>query len=130
SAAHVPTTLVGGWGNDTIYGGSNNDVIGGNGGDDLIVGNAGQDQMFGNDGDDRLVGGDGAGGDVLDGGLGWDILRRDSGDIIKNGEQNILTSAVSGTVFNDANANGIKDAAETGIAGVFVFLDANNDGFF
>ena len=130
SASHVPRYLVGGGGDDTIYGGSNNDVIGGGGGDDLIVGNAGQDHLWGNDGDDRLTAGDGAGGDWLDGGLGWDILRYDAGDTFKNGETNVLTSAVTGNVFNDANGNGIKDAGETDLASVFVFFDANNDGIY
>jgi hypothetical protein len=36
--------------------------------------------------------------------------------------------SISGTVFNDANGNGVLDAGETGMAGVVVFLDANGNG--
>ena len=38
------------------------------------------------------------------------------------------TGGISGTVFNDANGNGIKDSSETGISGVKVFLDTNKNG--
>ena len=37
------------------------------------------------------------------------------------------TVVISGNVFNDANGNKIKDAAEHGIAGVTVYLDFNNN---
>ena len=33
------------------------------------------------------------------------------------------TASIAGTVFNDANHNGIKDSGETGMAGVRVYLD-------
>jgi subtilisin-like proprotein convertase family protein len=35
---------------------------------------------------------------------------------------------VSGTVFNDANGNGVQDSGEAGLAGRTVFLDQNQDG--
>jgi hypothetical protein len=35
---------------------------------------------------------------------------------------------ISGTVFKDANGNGIKDSTELGLSGWVVFLDANNNG--
>jgi hypothetical protein len=39
-------------------------------------------------------------------------------------------ASVSGTVFRDADGDGVRDASETGIAGVKVYLDANgNDRF-
>jgi hypothetical protein len=38
------------------------------------------------------------------------------------------TALITGTVFNDANGNTIKDATESGIKGVIVFLDLNNNG--
>jgi len=38
------------------------------------------------------------------------------------------TGVISGTVFNDANGNGVQDSGELGIAGVTVYLDTNNDG--
>ena len=37
-------------------------------------------------------------------------------------------ASISGTVFNDANANGVQDSGEPGIAGVTVYIDANNNG--
>ena len=37
-------------------------------------------------------------------------------------------SRITGTVWNDANHNGIEDAGEAGLAGVTVFLDLNQDG--
>ncbi len=42
----------------------------------------------------------------------------------------VQTLSLGNQVFNDANNNGIRDAAEVGIAGVTVnlYLDANNDG--
>ena len=38
------------------------------------------------------------------------------------------TAIISGNVFNDANGNKIKDAAEAGQANVTVYLDLNNNG--
>lgn len=40
----------------------------------------------------------------------------------------LINASISGTVFTDANANGKQDNGETGLAGVTVYLDANNDG--
>ena len=37
---------------------------------------------------------------------------------------------IRGKVFNDANGNGVFDAQETGIGGVTMFLDVDNDGIF
>src|SRR5205807_120621 len=39
-----------------------------------------------------------------------------------------LTGSISGSVFNDANHNGVRDPGEGGMPGVTVFLDANNNG--
>jgi beta-glucanase (GH16 family) len=39
-----------------------------------------------------------------------------------------LTALVEGSVFNDTNANGVKDATEAGRAGVNVYLDLNYNG--
>jgi uncharacterized protein (DUF2141 family) len=39
-------------------------------------------------------------------------------------------TAISGTVFNDANANGVQDTGELGIPGVTVFIDTTNAGVF
>jgi protocatechuate 3,4-dioxygenase beta subunit len=35
--------------------------------------------------------------------------------------------SISGTVFNDANGNGVKDSGEAGIGGITVYNDANNN---
>ena len=40
----------------------------------------------------------------------------------------LLVGDVSGTVFNDANRNGVNDPAENGLAGWTVFVDTNGDG--
>ena len=42
------------------------------------------------------------------------------------GDTNLVQ--ISGTVFNDANANGALDAGETGMSGWSVFLDKNKNG--
>ena len=39
-------------------------------------------------------------------------------------------TALSGTVFNDANRDSARNAGETGLAGVTVFVDANGNGVF
>jgi VCBS repeat-containing protein len=36
--------------------------------------------------------------------------------------------SISGLVFNDVNKDGVRDPSETGISGVTVFLDSNNNG--
>ena len=43
-------------------------------------------------------------------------------------EPRVLFSTVSGTLFNDANANGVRDSGETALSNWSVFIDANNDG--
>jgi hypothetical protein len=40
----------------------------------------------------------------------------------------IGTASIAGTVFNDANSNGLRASTEKGLAGVTVYLDANKDG--
>jgi hypothetical protein len=37
------------------------------------------------------------------------------------------TASISGTVFNDLNGNGVKDAGDLGIQGRTVFIDLDND---
>src|SRR5207237_1419253 len=41
-----------------------------------------------------------------------------------------LGGTISGVIFNDLNADGIKSATDTGIGGQVVYLDANNNGKF
>jgi protocatechuate 3,4-dioxygenase beta subunit len=46
------------------------------------------------------------------------------------GAQQQQTASISGTVFLDANGNGVVDSNEAGLAGWGVFIDANNNGAF
>src|SRR5262245_57022683 len=39
----------------------------------------------------------------------------------------LLASSIAGFVFNDANANGVRDAEEKGLKGTRVYLDVNHD---
>ena len=43
-------------------------------------------------------------------------------------EERQLLSVVSGQVFNDLNANGVKNAGESGQSGWTIYLDANTNG--
>lgn len=126
----APAALFGGAGNDTVVGGLARDTLYGGNGNDRLVGNASTDSLYGEMGNDTLVGGDGSGGDVLDGGnaFDYDTLRHDQGDVLTHGEQYILTAAVKGRVFNDANGNKVQDTGEIGLAQLAVFADFNNDG--
>jgi uncharacterized protein (DUF2141 family) len=40
------------------------------------------------------------------------------------------TGSISGTVYNDANGNGVRDSGESGMPGVRVFLDVNNNSAY
>jgi len=40
----------------------------------------------------------------------------------------VNTGTISGTVSNDVNGNGVKDAGEGGLAAITIFLDKNNNG--
>jgi VCBS repeat-containing protein len=57
--------------------------------------------------------------------------------LILNGENRIgvnfgnhepLDFSIGGTVFNDANKDGVRDPSEVGVSDVMVFLDANSNG--
>jgi uncharacterized delta-60 repeat protein len=39
-------------------------------------------------------------------------------------------ASISGTVFNDANGNGVQNAGELGISGVVLYIDLDNAGVF
>jgi hypothetical protein len=39
----------------------------------------------------------------------------------------VVLGSISGTVYNDSNGNGVRDAGESGLAGRTVYNDANND---
>ena len=85
-------TLVGGDGPDTILGAAGNDSLdGGNGADqlfgglnnDTLTGGFGVDQLRGEDGNDVLFGADGL-SELLDGGNGSDVLHKDRTDTAVN----------------------------------------------
>ncbi|HTQ37775.1 MAG TPA: proprotein convertase P-domain-containing protein [Pirellulales bacterium] len=42
----------------------------------------------------------------------------------------LLGSSISGTVYNDANSNGVQNSGETGMSGVTVFDDVDDNGVF
>lgn len=42
----------------------------------------------------------------------------------------VAGATISGTVFNDANADQTVDNSETGMAGVSVYIDSNSNGYF
>jgi len=62
----LPTTVLGGSGNDTLSGSSGNDSLVGGDGNDLLLGGRGDDTLLGEAGNDRLIGAEGD--DVLRGG--------------------------------------------------------------
>jgi hypothetical protein len=68
SPIHIPVTMRGGPGRDTLIGGA---------GDDKLSGGDGVDRLLGREGDDVLLGG--AGADAMHGGRGDDVLRGGAG---------------------------------------------------
>jgi predicted lipoprotein with Yx(FWY)xxD motif/Ca2+-binding RTX toxin-like protein len=71
----LPTTIVGGQGNDTISGGSGAETLIGGDGSDVIDGNKGNDSAFMGAGDDTFVWDPGDGSDVVEGQDGSDTMR-------------------------------------------------------
>lgn len=60
---------------------------------------------------------------------GQNVRNRDFGFIRSQaGGQASGSSTVKGTVFDDTNGNGLLDAEESGVAGITVFLDLDDDG--
>src|SRR5437899_3036688 len=45
-------------------------------------------------------------------------------------DRTLLTTSISGNVFNDLNHNGLHDSNEPGLAGTTAFLDQNHLGVF
>ena len=74
----LPSTILGGPGNDTLDGTGDKDVINGEDGNDSITAEGGEDTITGGAGDDSIDAGDGA--DVLHGGAGTDTLKAGEGD--------------------------------------------------
>jgi Ca2+-binding RTX toxin-like protein len=82
--AGVPSTQLGGTGNDNLIGTAGADVISGAGGNDQVSGLNGKDLICGGDGRDLLRGGKGK--DTLRGELGKDTLKGGKGaDALKGG---------------------------------------------
>ncbi len=110
ASVDVPTTLLGGDGNDTLIGGAGPDSLDGGDGDDSILGNAG---------DDTLV--DGMGNDTLDGGTGSDTYGMSPGsdDLIRD-------SGGTDTIDFSRALRGV--ALDLGVqAGRRQFVDANRN---
>lgn len=79
----IPTTLLGGAGNDLLNGGSGDDFLSGGGGNDALFGGGGDDTLDGGVGVDKLTGG--ADNDSVIGGAGNDRLFGGAGDDDLNG---------------------------------------------
>ena len=79
----IPSTALGGAGNDKLRGGSGKDTLMGGDGNDNLPGNKGDDTLQGAAGNDTEIGG--AGIDTLYGGLGDDSLSGAAGDDTLNG---------------------------------------------
>jgi serine-aspartate repeat-containing protein C/D/E len=45
-------------------------------------------------------------------------------------DRTLMAGDFAGTIFNDLNSNGVKDATDNGLAGWTLFADTNNDGRF
>jgi hypothetical protein len=104
----LPTTLLGGDGNDTMIGG---------GGPDRIDGQAGHDRLRGQSGNDLLIGG--LGDDDLDGWNGNDVLQGDDGrDILWGAAGNDM---INGGAGDDELAGGPGNDQVTGGLGDDLF---------
>ncbi len=75
--------LIGGWGADRIDGGAGDDRINGRGGADHLSGGPGHDKLLGGGGHDRIMGSDGS--DSLTGNAGNDWLEGEAGPDRLNG---------------------------------------------
>jgi Ca2+-binding RTX toxin-like protein len=108
SAKVVANTINGGAGDDVLDGGlggndrldgqAGNDQLGSSFGDDVLLGgndddtlaaDSGNDTLKGQNGDDRLDGGNG--GDEIDGGADNGSIRQVVGDIVDNGDGDLVT---------------------------------------
>jgi Ca2+-binding RTX toxin-like protein len=103
---NVPTTLVGGFGNDTLLGGAASDTLFGGEGSDKLLGHGGDDAFNGEQGDDLLVGGDGT--DTMGGGGGDDYLLGGNGKdrlFGHDGNDQIFGEAGNDYLFGGAGQN-------------------------
>lgn len=109
----IPSTALGGAGNDTLRGGSGNDKLMGGDGNDKLQGNKGDDILQGAAGNDTEIGG--AGVDTLFGGIGDDSLDGGIGDDVVNGGDG--ADSISGSVGDDQLNGGRGDDWIDGGAG-------------
>jgi Ca2+-binding RTX toxin-like protein len=148
--------LNGGDGNDTLNGYGSGDNLNGNGGNDILNGGTGNDNLNGGSGNDILNGG--TGNDNINGGSGYDtaifsgnrnsytidlingiITGTDGSDLFTDIERLqfsdqiidlVPANQISGNLWHDLNANGIKDQGELGLSGRTIYLDLNNNNQF
>lgn len=137
--------VFGGNGHDSMHGRNGNDWMYGGNGDDRMWGNDGNDKLWGNSGNDQLDGGNGnnvlfgnGGNDGLCGGPGTDILiggpgsnsKDKNGSYTEDGQAIAACGQICGKKWHDLNSNGERDPGETGIAGVTIYMDLNENGVF
>lgn len=123
---NIPTTIVGGSGNDTIGGGANIDSIDGGAGFDVIFGNEGNDILLGGTDNDAISGGFGT--DSIEGGDGNDTLfGNEDNDTIKGQAGNDLIRG------DNRQADGIgngSDSIEGGTGNDLIFGGGGEDRLF
>ena len=136
----LPTTILGGNGNDTLIGGGGidsidgglgNDLLRGQAGGDLLKGNAGNDNVDGGNGDDSVFGG--AGDDTLEGSAGNDTVQGDAGQDDLDGEQgdDVLNGGdgddtINGAEGDDSITGGAGDDQFSPLDDVSELLDKGN----
>lgn len=56
------------------------------------------------------------------------VLNGENRNGVDFGNHEPLDYSISGTAFNDANKDGLRDPSEPGVSGITVFIDTNNNG--
>ncbi len=105
SSITIPTSIIGGAGNDTIRGGGGSNTINGGTGDDWISGRGTTNIIYGGDGDDTILGG--SGNDFIDGGAGDDSIDGAAGDDTLIGDAG--NDTLLGDAGNDSLVGGTGD---------------------
>ena len=123
----LPTTILGGKGNDTLIGGGGIDNIDGGAGDDLIRGQAGNDVLNGNEGNDDIGGGNGmdqisggGGNDAISGGAGSDSISGGTGDDVFDSLDAVSELRDQGTGTDSAATafNSVPNAVQNSVNGL------------